>query len=104
MNDCKRCFLRSTDEHLDGYAEKRVEEILLVTEHEPRTGHAAAVEELWEELTALCAGQPDALELIDEIQNEQRLAAFEANMACLKQGFLDGLSLARRAEKSGDST
>lgn len=25
MNDCKRCFLRSTDAHLDGYAEKRVE-------------------------------------------------------------------------------
>ena len=99
MNDCKRCFLRSTDAQLNDYAEKRVEEILLVTEHEPPSGHAVAVEELWDKLTALCTGLPDAPELIDELQNEQRLAAFEANMACLKQGFLDGLSLARRAEE-----
>ena len=46
MNDCKRCFLRSTDEHLNDYAEKRVEEIMLVTEHEPHSGHAAKAEKL----------------------------------------------------------
>lgn len=99
MNDCKRCFLRSADAHLDAYAEKRVEEVLLVTEHEPHSGHAAAVDELWDELTALCAGHEGMPELLDEIQNEQRLAAFDANMSCLKQGFLDGLALSRRVKE-----
>lgn len=99
MNDCKRCFLRSADEHLDAYAEKRVEEVLLVTEHEPHSGHAATVDELWDKLTTLCAGREDMLEQLDKVQNEQRLAAFDANMACLKQGFLDGLALDQRAKK-----
>lgn len=99
MNDCKRCFLRSADEHLSDYAEKHVEEILLVTEHEPHLGHAAKAEELWDKLASLCIGLPDVLKLIDDLQNEQQLAAFDANMACLKQGFLDGLSLARHAEE-----
>ena len=99
MTDCKRCFLRSADAHFDAYAEKRVEEILLVTEHEPRTGHAAIVDDLWNEMTALCVGHEDMLELLDELQNEQRLAAFDANMSCLKQGFLDGLTLNRYAKE-----
>ena len=96
MKKCERCFLHPENEHLEAYADRRADEILMVNSQRPlRSEHEAAVERLWNELIALCSDRADVLELADDIQNEMRLAAFDLHMDCVKQGFLDGLALSR---------